>query len=216
MAKLNSEIYTGPPPNSGDRDLTQFVFIPGSIIPILNRERRPSLITIERPQYVSRHRPSIAIDSRADRPPLIAHHQFRVRRSSCFVERPQASRHRNFISFEHTERKTPPTIERPSCSYHPTINFETPIESPESPERPVAVVPRPARSSRPKISRSFEQPAQEKPRPERMANSLDVSAISFDRRCSIPEEDRSSPVFISLEETKITAPLLEGLKSSDV
>lgn len=60
-----------------------------------------------------------------------------------------------------------------------------------------------------------------------MANSLDVTGYNFDaRRCSIPEEDRAddektdedraSPVYISLDETRITAPLLEGLKSSDV
>ncbi|KAJ8971474.1 hypothetical protein NQ314_000682 [Rhamnusium bicolor] len=186
-----------------------FVFIPGSIMPILNRERRPSLITIERPHYISRHRPSIAIDR-----PLISHHQqFRSRRSSCFIERPQ-SRHRNFISFEQsTERKSPLTIERPSCSYHPTISFETPLESSESQDYTVTI---PKYGAKPKISRSFEQPIKEKPKPERMANSLDVSSLSFDRRSSIPEEDRSSPVFITLDETRITAPLLEGLKSSDV
>lgn len=73
----------------------------------------------------------------------------------------------------------------------------------------------------PKMSRSFEQPStnQRKSKPERMANSLDVSSFNFDstRRCSIQEEqDRSSPVFINLDDTRITAPLLEGLKSSDV
>lgn len=170
-------------------------------MPILNKERRPSLITIERPYYSSRHRPSITIDR-----PLISHHQFRTRRSSCFVERPQ-SRHRNFISFEQgTGRKTPPISERPSCSYHPTISFETPLEVSETSE---------CTGAKPKISRSFEQPHRVKPKPERMANSLDVS-FSFDRRRSIPEEDRASPIFINLDESRITAPLLEGLKSSDV
>ncbi|KAJ8920040.1 hypothetical protein NQ315_011690 [Exocentrus adspersus] len=176
----------------------------GSIIPILSKERRTSLITIERPYYLPRHRPSITIDR-----PLVFPHQARTRRSSCFVERPQQSRHRNFISFEQAGvRKTsPPFSERPSCSYHhPTINFETPLEVLEPIEYPV----------KPKMSRSFEQPAKEKPKPERMANSLDVSSYSFDRRCSIQEEDRASPVFINLDETKITAPLLECLKSSDV
>lgn len=81
--------------------------------------------------------------------------------------------------------------------------------------------------ARPKLSRSFEQPARLRPKPERMANSLDVTGYNFDnRRCSIPEEDRreeekhendrASPVYISLDESRITAPLLEGLKSSDV
>lgn len=72
----------------------------------------------------------------------------------------------------------------------------------------------------PKMSKSFEQPStnQKRSKPERMANSLDVSSFNFDnRRCSIQEEqDRSSPIFINLDDTRITAPLLEGLKSSDV
>ncbi|KAJ8978289.1 hypothetical protein NQ317_012660 [Molorchus minor] len=106
-------------------------------------------------------------------------------------------------------------IERPSCSYHPTINSETPLESCESIEGTVDETP--SRSGlKPKISRSFEQPVKERPKPERMANSLDVSSMNFDRRGSIPEEDRLSPVYINLEEGRITAPLLEGLKSSDV
>ncbi|XP_015839212.1 uncharacterized protein LOC664114 isoform X3 [Tribolium castaneum] len=170
----------------------------GSVIPILNRDRRPS-ITIERP----RHRPSIAI---LDRPPPPA---ARYRRSSCFVERPSRP-HRNFISFEHpiVERKMSINIERPSCSYHqqPIVSFEAHVE-PAKVDLPPKL---------PKLSRSFEQPPKERTRPERMANSLDVSSVSFDRRSSIVEEDRSSPVFICLDETRITAPLLEGLKSSDV
>lgn len=70
----------------------------------------------------------------------------------------------------------------------------------------------------PKISRSFEQPNfnREKPKTNRSSHSLDVCAASFERRCSIPEEDRGSPVFVHLDEATITAPLLESLKSSDV
>ncbi|KAG5899071.1 hypothetical protein JTB14_028241 [Gonioctena quinquepunctata] len=182
----------------------------GSIIPILNKERRPSLITIERPYYSSRHRPSITIDR-----PYI-HHQYRKRRSSCFTDRNQY-RHRNFISFEHSiDGKPPPMMDRPSCSYHPTISFETPLESME-----MTVLPTETRvdintGAMPKISRSFEQPVRKKSIPERNAASLDVSALDYNRRCSIPEEDRASPVCILLDESKITAPLLEDLKSSDV
>lgn len=177
----------------------------GSIIPILNKERRPSLITIERPYY-SRHRPSITVD----RPHV---HQQRSRRVSCFTERPQ-NRHRNFISFEHhsIERKQQPLqLSQPSCSFHPTISFETPLESMELP-----VVS--STGAIPKISRSFEQPNfnREKPKTNRSSHSLDVCAASFERRCSIPEEDRGSPVFVHLDEATITAPLLESLKSSDV
>ncbi|XP_063927057.1 uncharacterized protein LOC135140435 isoform X2 [Zophobas morio] len=169
----------------------------GSVIPILNRDRRPS-ITIERP----RHRPSITV---VDRPPPSQ----RYRRSSCFVERPSRP-HRNFISFDHpfNERKMSVAVETPSCSYHqPTISFEAHVE-PSS----IEVLP----PKLPKVSRSFEQPPRERSKPERMANSLEIGSVSFDRRCSIPEEDRSSPVFICMDESKITAPLLEGLRSSDV
>ncbi|XP_044271370.1 uncharacterized protein LOC123015611 isoform X2 [Tribolium madens] len=169
----------------------------GSVIPILNRDRRPS-ITIERP----RHRPSIAIVDRPPPPP-------RYRRSSCFVERPSRP-HRNFISFEHPIIERKMSINMPSCSYHqppPIVSFEAHVE-PAKVDLPKKL---------PKLSRSFEQPPKERTRPaERMANSLDVSSVSFDRRSSIVEEDRSSPVFICLDETRITAPLLEGLKSSDV
>lgn len=101
---------------------------PGSIVPIVNyreRDRRTSLITIDKPYFASRHRPSITIDRSA----FVPHHQYRSRRSSCFVERPQG-RHRNFISFEQ-DRKIGASIEKPSCSFHPTISFETPMESME-------------------------------------------------------------------------------------
>lgn len=101
----------------------------GSVIPIIShreKDRRTSLITIDRPYFVPRHRPSINID----RSPFGAYHQYRTRRSSCFVERSQG-RHRNFISFEQ-DRKTSCQIEKPSCSFHPTISFETPMESVEN------------------------------------------------------------------------------------
>ncbi|XP_057664116.1 uncharacterized protein LOC130898680 isoform X2 [Diorhabda carinulata] len=182
----------------------------GSIIPVLNKERRPSLITIERPYYTRHHRPSITIER--------AHvHQARTRRLSCFAERPY-SRHRNFISFEHSFDRKP--IEKPSCSYHPTISFETPMESMEIPTLPLELPPLPVLPSTgaiPKASRSFEQPKfKDTHKPERNSHSLDVSSLNFERRCSIPEEDRGSSIYINLDETKITAPLLEGLKSSDV
>ncbi|XP_072378291.1 uncharacterized protein [Diabrotica undecimpunctata] len=183
----------------------------GSIIPILNKERRPSLITIDRPYYTRHHRPSITVER-----PYI--HQPRSRRVSCFAERPQV-RHRNFISFEHSFDRKP--LEKPSCSYHPAISFETPMESMELPTLPIEPPSLPLFSNTgaiPKTSRSFEQPSvsRDKPKSDRSSHSLDVSSISFDRRCSIPEEDRGSPVYIHLDETRITAPLLEGLKSSDV
>ncbi|XP_074031675.1 uncharacterized protein isoform X4 [Leptinotarsa decemlineata] len=180
----------------------------GSIIPILNKERRPSLITIERPYY-SRHRPSITIDR-----PYI-HHQYRKRRSSCCAER-NPYRHRNFISFEHSiDRKTLPIQDRASCSHHPTISFETPLESMELPVAPAEMELSVEAGAKPKVSRSFEQPVMKKLKPERLAASLDVT-FDFHRRSSIPEEDRASPVSIQMDESKITAPLLEGLKSSDV
>ncbi|XP_060529534.1 uncharacterized protein LOC132703974 isoform X2 [Cylas formicarius] len=183
----------------------------GSIIPILNKERRPSLITVERserPIFISRRRPSNAVDRWY--PPQ------RARRSSCFVERP-TSRHRNFISFDHPDRRTPSTLvisEGRSCSYHqPTISFETPIETYETTDCTQFHCQANRNNLKPKISRSFEQPPSLKPKPERMANSLDVSSsFSIDRRLSIPEEDRSFP----MDETKITVPLLEGIKSSNV
>ncbi|CAH2004265.1 unnamed protein product [Acanthoscelides obtectus] len=137
------------------------------------------------------------------------------------------------MSFELERRaKQQALAEKPSCSYHPTISFETPMESMEASvetmdvsttvedtaEKPLVTYP----GAKPKMSRSFEQPPlRDRPRPERLANSLDVS-FSFDRRSSIPEEDkdedkdRASPIYINMEETKITAPLLESLKSSDV
>ncbi|KAF7273088.1 hypothetical protein GWI33_014180 [Rhynchophorus ferrugineus] len=222
---VGSSIFLNPPPrrvksatdihNMGATDHSPTTSLAGSVIPIINRDRRPSLITIERPErpiFISRRRPSITIE----RPPYQCP---KGRRSSCFVERP-GSRHRNFISFEHPERRTPSTliINERSCSYHqPTISFETPMESLESTESPESPKPASRPPFKPKISRSFEQPPALKPKPERMANSLDVSStFSIDRRYSIPEEDRSSPVIIHLDDMKVTAPLLENIKSSDV
>lgn len=108
--------------------ISKLLFVPGSIIPIVNyrdRDRRTSLITIDRPYFIPRHRPSITIDR-----PYIPHREYRSRRSSCFVDRSQG-RHRNFISFEH-DRKFIPPLEKPSCSFHPTISFETPLEAMEN------------------------------------------------------------------------------------
>lgn len=148
------------------------------------------------------------------------------------------------MSFEY-ERKTCPPLERPSCSFHPTISFETPMESMENSSGLIDAAAEAlgmkilivviwvsfylltVSPNKPKLSRSFEQPSKLRPKPDRMANSLDVTAYNFDaRRCSIPEEDRvedekpvedrAEPVYISLDELRITAPLLEGLKSSDV
>lgn len=221
---VGSSIFLNPPPrrvksatdihNIGVFDHSSTTSLAGSVIPIISRDRRPSLITIERPDrpiFISRRRPSITVE----RPPYQCP---KGRRSSCFVERTSA-RHRNFISFEHQDRRTPSTfvVNERSCSYHqPTISFETPMESLESsePSKPF----RPTRvNAKPKISRSFEQPTAIKLKPERMANSLDVSSsFNIDRRYSIPEEDRAAPVIIQLEELKLTAPLLENIKSSDV
>ncbi|XP_017774843.1 PREDICTED: uncharacterized protein LOC108561424 isoform X2 [Nicrophorus vespilloides] len=175
-----------------------------SMLPMINyKDRRPS-ITIERPQCHAKHRPSISTER-----PLLSHYQqFRNRRSSCAVDR-----NRNFSSVDQPKRKASITIERPSCSYQgPTISFET------SMDHPTVIV---EKAERPKISRSFEQPTiiDKTHLLPRMAASLDVNAVTFDRRPSIPEEDgRCSPVIITLDESEITAnaPLLERLKSSDV
>lgn len=105
--------------------LIKKIWFTGSVIPIINRDRRPS-ITIERP--TSRHRPSISV---LDRPLPLP----RYRRSSCFLERPNRS-HRNFISFDqhsssNSDRKTPITIEVPSSTSNlqPTISFEVETSS---------------------------------------------------------------------------------------
>lgn len=121
------------------------------------------------------------------------------------------TRHRNFLSFETTpaDRKMSITIDRP------VISLEAPKEIAE---RPSVVVEVP-RGGLAKMSSSFEQPASnEKPQTKRMCTSLDVNTIRLDSTSSsIAEEDCSSnSVSISLDESRITAPLLENLKSSDV
>lgn len=191
-----------------------------SMLPIIPQSRRPS-ITIERPPSSNnRHRPSVV----AERPHISHYQQFRNRRPSCFLER-SVQRHRNFISFEHPfDRKKSLITEKLSCSLHqPTISFESHNVSTDS--QPTVIVNHPPPSTErrtsltaPKISKSFEQPSRgvERPTPPRLSVSLDVNSISFERRPSIAEEERESPVAIILDESQITAPLLESLKSSDV
>lgn len=194
-----------------------------SMLPIIpHSSRRPS-ITIDRPPISNRHRPSISID----RPYMSHYQQFRSRRPSCFLER-SVQRHRNFISFEHPyERKKSLATEKTSFSLqHPTISFETTPPNLSIETQPTVVVEQPDNSNderrksitMPKTSKSFEQPAKnyERPTPPRLSVSLDVNSISFDRRSSIAEEEHEYPVTIILDETQITAPLLESLKSSDV
>lgn len=216
-----------------------------SMLPIIphcssNNSRRPS-ITIDRPPITTttptshRHRPSINID----RPYLSHYQQFRSRRPSCFLER-SVQRHRNFISFEHPyERKKSIAIEKTSYSLqHPTISFETTPPSSVSIEQPTVVVEQPSLSENstdntnntngerrksiaaPKMSKSFEQPNtrhfEKSVPPPRLSVSLDVNPISFNRRTSITEEEQEPTITIVLDETQITAPLLESLKSSDV
>ncbi|KAB0795087.1 hypothetical protein PPYR_11926 [Photinus pyralis] len=187
-----------------------------------HRDRKPS-VSIERP---GRRKPSIATSISS---------YGRNRRPSCCGDRPLFGRHRNFISFDQPilsfDRRRSVATERPSCIVHqPTVSFETPSESLEAPFLVVEPPPSTANSystsvvnpSTPfrKTSFSFEQPTVnvERTKQPRMATSLDinVNAISFSRRSSMPDPDRSSPVSITFDETKITAPLLEGLKSSDV
>ncbi|KAK5644845.1 hypothetical protein RI129_006145 [Pyrocoelia pectoralis] len=189
-----------------------------SMLPMIasHRDRKPS-ISIERP---GRRKPSIATSISS---------YGRNRRPSCCGDRPLFSRHRNFISFDQPalsfDRRRSVATERPSCIVHqPTVSFETPSESLEAPF--LVVEPPPSTSNSHstsvvpfrKTSFSFEQPTVhvEKSKQPRMATSLDINAISFARRSSMPDPDRSSPVSITFDETKITAPLLEGLKSSDV
>ncbi|KAL3269250.1 hypothetical protein HHI36_008330 [Cryptolaemus montrouzieri] len=212
-----------------------------SVIPILNKDRRQSVSALDRSPYLSHHRASVSIER-----PIVALQQYKSRRSSCFVERPVfghvgGGRPRNFTSFEHSshsDRKMPISIERPSCSFHhqPIINFESSKESSlnSSPYKPLVLIESPYLRETvpvltlPKMSRSFEQPSKIKPKPERMANSLEMAAVSIEtvpiheeERCSSPEksvspERSTSPISIYIDETKVTAPLLEALKSSDV
>ncbi|KAF5307100.1 hypothetical protein FQR65_LT07159 [Abscondita terminalis] len=192
-----------------------------SMLPMVTpyRERKPS-ISIERPNYNARRKASIATSLSSQS------HYGRNRRPSCCGDRPLYNRHRNFISFDQPnfDRRTSVATDRPSCIVHqPTVSFETPSESLEGPF--LVVEPPPSghgsqNTSSPfrKTSLSFEQPSVnlERTRQPRMATSLDINTINFARRSSMPDPDRSSPVSITFDETKITAPLLEGLKSSDV
>lgn len=205
-----------------------------SMLPMVSsyKDRKPS-ITIERPtQSAGRRRPSVA----TDRPLLSQTHFPRNRRPSCCAERPAFSRHKNFISFDQPtislDRRTSVAIEKPPSIVHqPTVSFEPPCESLEKPFLvieppstnqdfpPLSIMelessPKPFR----KTSLSFEETSKylERQKSPRMATSLDIHTIDFERRSSIPETDRASPVSITFDETKITAPLLESLKSSDV
>lgn len=131
----------------------------------------------------------------------------------CSVFRRSITRHRNFLSFDNPpgDRKASITIERP------TISLEIPRETQE-PASIVVDVPCTRKCTAAKMSRSFEQPTiSEKPKTQRMCASLDVTTIRMDSiSSSIAEEDKSSSVSINLDEMRITAPLLESLKSSDV
>lgn len=217
-------------------------FISGSVIPIINRDRRPSISVFDRSPYLSHHRASVSIER-----PIVALQHYKSRRSSCFIERPVFShlggnRTKNFMSFEtgsHADRKMSINIERPSCSFHhqPIINLDSSKDSSVSSisSKPLVLIDSPllqknvADLTLPKLSRSFEQPPRRKPIPERMANSLEISILNFEKkpieeeeRCTSPHETpstperSSSPISIYIEDTKVTAPLLEGLKSSDV
>lgn len=218
-----------------------------SMLPILNssRDRRPS-ITIERPSLHGRRRPSTGC---FDRPMLSHYQQSRTRRTSCFVDR----RHKNFISFDQSERKSSTWTDRSgSSSQQPTVSFDTSSMSFEQPKVIVEhaeINHNPARTSPtlapPKISRSFEQPPKKKEVvPTRFSSSLDVNPTtqadripaisetivdcplevdvaspltsSTDKESSVSEAPGEPYVIISIEDTQISAPYLEGLKSSDV
>ncbi|KAF5278412.1 hypothetical protein FQA39_LY05901 [Lamprigera yunnana] len=193
-----------------------------SMLPMLSsyRDRKPS-IAIERPSYSGRRKASVATSLSSQ-----SHHG-KNRRPSCCGDRPLYSRHRNFISFDQPainfDRRTSFATDRLSCVVHqPTVSFETPSESVEGPFL-VVEPPRTIPESTPsapfrKTSLSFEHPSvkSERTKQPRMATSLDINTINFARRSSMPDPDRSSPVSITFDEIKITAPLLEGLKSSDV
>ncbi|XP_045473381.1 uncharacterized protein LOC123679881 isoform X2 [Harmonia axyridis] len=214
----------------------------GSVIPIINKDRRPSISAFDRSPYLSHHRASVSIER-----PIVALQHYKSRRSSCFIERPVFShigghRSKNFMSFEtasHADRKTSINIERPSCSFHhqPIISLDSSKDSSASSttsSKPLVLIDSPflpeniPELTLPKLSRSFEQPPKRKPRPERMANSLEISILNFEKkpiqeeeRCASPDETPSpersnSPISIYIDDTKVTAPLLEGLKSSDV
>ncbi|KAK4875493.1 hypothetical protein RN001_011915 [Aquatica leii] len=197
-----------------------------SMLPMITpyRDRKPS-ISIERPNYSSRRKASIATSISSQ-----SYHT-RNRRPSCCGDRLLYTRHRNFTSFDQPnisfDRRTSIAAERPSCIVHqPTVSFETPSESLEGPFlviEPPSTVQETAlttHTSTPfrKTSLSFEQPSVnlERTKQPRMATSLDINTINFARRSSMPDPERLSPVSITFDETKITAPLLEGLKSSDV
>ncbi|XP_044753964.1 uncharacterized protein LOC123313243 isoform X2 [Coccinella septempunctata] len=213
----------------------------GSVIPIINKDRRQSLSAFDRSPYFSQHRASVSIER-----PIVALQHYKSRRSSCFIERPVFShigghRAKNYMSFEtasHSDRKMSINIERPSCSFHhqPIINLDSSNFSSASStsSKPLVLIDSPllretiTGTSLPKLSRSFEQPPKRKSRPERMANSLEMSVLNFEKK-PIQEEDKyvsvdetpspersNSPISIYIEDTKVTAPLLEGLKSSDV
>lgn len=97
-----------------------------SLLPIISsyKERKPSIV-IERPTgsskhqfYSSRRRPTMAV---LDRPMLSHYYAQRNRKASCFIDR----RHKNFISFDQSERKLSVALDKTSSSSEcqPGISF---------------------------------------------------------------------------------------------
>ncbi|XP_022920237.1 uncharacterized protein [Onthophagus taurus] len=174
-----------------------------SMIPITSihhrSERRPS-ISIERPFYGGRRRPSAAIDR-----PMLSHYHYgggRNRRTSCFVDR----RHKNFISFDQSERKLSITIEKvpsngdqqkpnqSSVSFDtttPSISFDSPTVIVEHAEINHCRSQRNSSHSTPKMSRSFEQPTPKMIVP-RMSTSLDVQTGGGEKTSSDSSSQRTS------------------------
>lgn len=217
----------------------------GSVIPILNRERRASKNQLtEKSPFPNHHRASVSVER-----PLLSLQHYKSRRSSCFIERPVGMgslmpasvgrSQRTLRTFENPHgyakdrRKSMfPSMDRPTCSYHhqgPLVNFGEAAAAVFHARReslspqPLLMFDSPYLRETvpilklPKLSRSFEQPSKQWPKPERMASSLEIKAISLENTSTIHEEERSSsPVSIYIEDTRITAPLIESLKSSDV
>lgn len=124
------------------------------------------------------------------------------------------------------ERPTYIVRQPPTCpAFTPSGSTEQPffvVDPPStSQDYPPSCLPdSDSTSSLRKLSLSFEQPSCSGVRykPPRLSTSLDITTISLSRRSSSPTstDGRASPISITLDETKITAPLIENLKSSDV